>query len=125
MKKPYIIYSEQWKKEIALCWGWTPKEYSAYLESKWVKDYSDPTGAWETTATDTGWLLIWVKERDAIDMLVTLNHEIFHATDWILRKAVWITLSDDSDETYSYTIAWMQGKFYDYIKLDLNITIKE
>lgn len=125
MKKPYIIFSEQWKCEIWLCFWWTPEEYSEYLQSQWVKDYSEPTGAWETTAMDTGWILMWTWERDAIDMLLTLNHEIFHATDYLLRKHVWVVLSDSCDEVYAYTIAWMQSKFYDYIKLEPNITIKE
>lgn len=58
-------------------------------------------------------------------MLLTLNHEIFHATDYMLREHVGITLSNDSDETYAYTMAWMQSKFYEYIKLEPNITIKE
>lgn len=117
MKKPYIIKSEQWKNEIALCWWWTPKEYSEYLGSQWVKDYSEPTGVWETTVVDTGGILIWVWKTDSMNMLLTLNHEIFHAIDYLLRKKVWITLSDDSDETYAYTIAWVQSKFYEYIKL--------
>ena len=125
MKIPHIITSEQWKNEIWLCWWWTPKEYSEYLESQDVKDYSEPTGAGETTVLSTGGILMWVGERDAIDMLLTLNHEIFHATDYLLRKKVWITLSDDSDETYAYTIAWMQWKFYEYIKLEPFVTIKE
>jgi len=124
MRKPYIIKSEQWKNEIALCWWWTPKEYSEYLDSQWMKDYSEPIGSWETTVTNTEGILMWVGERDAFNMLLTLNHEIFHATDYLLRKKVWITLSDDSDETYAYTIAWMQQKFYEYIKLEPNITIK-
>lgn len=124
MRKPHIITSEQWKNEIALCWWWTPKEYSEYLDSQWVKDYSEPTGAWETTATSAWWILMWVWERDAIDMLLTLNHETFHATDYLLREKVGITLSDDSCESYAYTMDWMQKKFYEYIKLDPNIIIK-
>lgn len=125
IKKPYIINSEQWKNEIGLCWGWTPKEYSKYLHSQGFKDYKKPTGAGETTITSSGGILMWVWERDAIDMLLTLNHEIFHATDYLLREHVGITLSNDSDETYAYTMAWMQNKFYEYIKLEPNITIKE
>jgi len=123
-RKPHIIFSEQWKNEIGLCWWWTPKEYSEYLESQWMKDYSEPTWAWESTVMDTGWLLMWVGERDAIDMLITLNHEIFHVADYMLRKNIWIILSDDSDESYAHTIAWIQKKMYDYIKLEPNITIK-
>ena len=123
MKKPYIIKSEQWKNEIALCWWWTPKEYSEYLDTQWVKDYSEPTGTWETTITPYGWILMWVGERDAIDMILTLNHEIFHATDYLLREKVWIILSDDSCEAYAYTMDWMQKKLYEYIKLEPNIGI--
>lgn len=121
MEKPHIIFSEQWKNEIWLCWGWTQKQYSKYLESQGVKDYSKPTGAGETTCTSMGWVLMWVGETNTLDMLITLNHEIFHATDYLLRNKVWIKLSDDSDETYAYTIAWMQGKFYECIKLETNI----
>lgn len=124
MRKSHIIKSEQWKNEIGLCWWWTPKEYSEYLDSQWVKDYSEPTWSWETTTTPSGWILMWVSERDAIDMLLTLNHEIFHATDYLLREKVGITLSDDSCETYAYTMDWMQKKFYEYIKIEPNITIK-
>lgn len=125
MKNPFVIISEQWKQEIGLCWWWTPEEYSDYLNSIGMKDSSKPTACGESTVTDSGWLLMWVWERDAIDMLITLNHEIFHVADYMLRKKVWITLSDDSDESYAYTIAWIQEKMYEYIKLEPNVTIKE
>jgi hypothetical protein len=120
MKKPYIILCEQWKNEVWLCWWWTPKEYSEYIESQWVKDYLEPTWVWETTVMSTGWILIWVWKRDNIDMLLTLNHETFHACDYLLREKVWITLSKYSDETYAYTIDWIQRKLYEYIKLKIS-----
>ena len=118
MNKPYKIISEQWKKEILLCYGWTSKEYSQFLDKLWEKDISEPTWCWETCALNDWRIVIWVKPMDHFEMLLTLNHEIFHAVDWILRKAVGITLSDDSDEVYAYTIAWLQRKIYQKILIN-------
>jgi len=117
MKNPIIVFSEQWKNEVWLCFWWTPEEYSEYLKSQWVSDYSAPDWAGETTVISSWWILIWVAEKDELNMLLTLNHEIFHAVDYLLRKKVWITLSDDSDEVYAYTIAYFQSKFYKELNL--------
>ena len=45
----------------------------------------------------------------------TLQHEIFHAVDFILRK-IRITLSADSDEAYAYLIGYVTEKIYEKVK---------
>lgn len=123
MKKPHIIFCEQWRNEIILFWGFSPKKYIKSLASYWIKDFEEPKWLGETTVTKSGWIVIWVKEMDAIDMLKVLNHEIFHATDYLLREKVGIDLTNSSCESYAYTMEWMQSKLYEYIKLEPNITI--
>lgn len=46
----------------------------------------------------------------------SLQHEIFHAADFILRK-IGISLSADSDEAYAYLIGYLTEKIYEKLKL--------
>jgi len=46
----------------------------------------------------------------------TLQHEIFHAIDFILRK-IGISLSADSDEAYAYLIGYLTEKIYEKLNL--------
>ena len=45
----------------------------------------------------------------------TLQHEIFHAIDFIFRK-IGISLSADSDEAYAYLIGYLTEKIYEKLK---------
>lgn len=40
-----------------------------------------------------------------------LAHEIFHATDFILRR-IGLKLTEDSDEAYAYVIQYLTEQFY-------------
>lgn len=52
------------------------------------------------------------------NMLSVLCHEIFHAVNNIL-SFIGISLSDESEEVYAYTIDYVTEKIFSYLKVDV------
>lgn len=53
-----------------------------------------------------------------------LQHEIFHAVDFVLRK-VGVKLTDDSCEAYSYLIGYVTEKLYSKILKEKPIELRQ
>jgi len=67
---------------------------------------------WRTILTSNGWTICWIKDKKDYWYIA---HEIFHCVDFILRQ-IWITLSEDSDEVYAYSIQSITNQLYSKIK---------
>ncbi len=62
--------------------------------------------------TKEWWTICWIKDKRA---KWHIAHEIFHCVDFILRQS-WITLSEDSDEVYAYSIQSLTEQLYKQLK---------
>jgi hypothetical protein len=67
---------------------------------------------WRTMVTSKWFVICWVKHKTAHHFIA---HEIFHCAEFILRQ-VWITLSEDSDEVYAYSIQSITEQLYSKLK---------
>lgn len=116
MKKLINIWL--WKQPIYLLWDSNPEEYSNLLkeleeEEDTLLEYS----IGRTNMLDSWYIVIYVRWlEDKNRMLLTLNHEIFHAVNYSLETR-WVK---PDWETYTYTMEYIQKKCYKAIWLDIN-----
>ena len=102
-----------WKQTFYLLWDKTPEEYMKFCKKKWEEDeLENQYTIWRTNMLNSWFIIIYIRSiKDKQRMLLTLNHEIFHAVKFSL-EARWGSL------VYTYTIEELQRKCYNYIWLN-------
>ena len=100
-ERDIIFFFWDYKKVIKFA-----KEEEVYEEELFDIDYENSEG--RTMVTSKNWVICWVKDKNSKWYVA---HEIFHCVDMILRQ-VWITLSEDSDEVYAYSIQSITEQLY-------------
>ena len=113
-----IINIKLWKQTFYILWNKTPDEYINFCKKQWENDELDISYIiWRTNMLNNWKIIIYVRKiEDKQRMLLTLNHEIFHAVKYSLETR-WVTLDE---EAYAYTMEELQRKCYNYIWLNFN-----
>lgn len=91
------------------------KEEAKDVEKWFNTDYE--LSRWRTIVTSKWFVICWIKDKKNYWHVA---HEIFHCVDLMLRQNG-ITLSDDSDECYAYTIQYLTQQFYNKNKKQVRL----
>lgn len=75
-----------------------------------LKDLDDEQINGLTMYTDSGNVIVWLREKDNINNVV---HEIFHVVN-IIMSSRGIKLTDEG-EPYAYLMGWITQQYYDWI----------
>lgn len=111
--------------DVLVCLGKTEQEITEYITDVFDYALSDeektdlkPSKAWQgrTVLMEGNWIVMMLKHHPAnASGFAILAHEIFHATDMMLRIRS-IKLSNDSDEVWAYQIQWLTKEIYRHFK---------
>ena len=125
-KRFFLLKGIIYPYDTVVCLGVSKEEILQYMEKNYIDSLtSEDKDALEMPLNTKGRTLrlknnayiLWTKYFPVnVEHFETLNHEIFHTSDMMLRKAG-LSLSDDSDEAWAYMIGWMTREIYKNFKL--------
>jgi hypothetical protein len=112
----YEVYPFDLLVSINEDWNKIEKILKSKLPTELHNEISENKNIARTTMFSGGATLIRMNLsiEDHVYFLSTLQHEIFHAVNFLMDK-IDISLSDNSDEAYAYMIGYITKKIYNKI----------
>ena len=124
MRKMFVVDCGVYPFSVMVSIGFTARQTMILVQHRLPNDldaeekshFENFNGRGKTLQLKGGQNILWLRDYKYgdIDSLATLNHEIFHVVYQTLWKCG-LTLSDESEEAYSYLVEYLTKKILEKI----------